>query len=468
MGVKRPTRRLWRRARALAGVFVAALLVCAAGAVAAGAPAHALPPKPLFQLPFPCGQNWALFSYPGHDPNDKKIDMQRVGGVTNGSPVVASYGGVVHSFGSPGGIEINHGGGWFSLYLHMPTRTVSVGQRVAMGQQIGTVGNVGTKDPHLHYELRYDANGDGDSTNAEIVHASFNGVEYNMGANGERSYNVTSRNCGGDPGRPSAIAGTLGDLDGAGKADLLAMTPDGSLYVYPNTGAPGSTVWGSRILVCTGCGAFDSLTVADFNADRKADLLVRDNGNLYVYPNTGPPGSITWGARYLVCGGCGAFDAVTAGDMNGDGKTDLVVRENGTNIYVYPNTAAAGANPVWGARYLTCGGCGAFDAINVADMNSDGKTDLMVRENGTNIYVYPNTAPTGANPIWGARNLVCSGCAHFDAILAGDLNTDTKTDLLVRDAGNLYVYPNTAPPGATTWGARYLVCSGCGDWRDIN
>jgi hypothetical protein len=110
-------------------------LVALLGVLASGGPAAALPPKPLFQLPFPCGQSWSLFSYSTHNPNDKKIDMQRADGTTRGSPVVASYAGVVHSFGDPGGIEIDHGGGWFSLYLHMPTRTVSVGQRVAQGQR---------------------------------------------------------------------------------------------------------------------------------------------------------------------------------------------------------------------------------------------------------------------------------------------------------------------------------------------
>jgi murein DD-endopeptidase MepM/ murein hydrolase activator NlpD len=107
---------------------------------------------------------------------------------------VASYGGVVHDLGNPGGVEINHGGGWFSLYLHMTNRSVQEGQTVQQGQQIGLTGDVGVDDEHLHYELRFDANGDGDSTNSEIVFASFNGVTYDMGANGERAFNVTSNN----------------------------------------------------------------------------------------------------------------------------------------------------------------------------------------------------------------------------------------------------------------------------------
>ncbi|GIM97518.1 M23 family metallopeptidase [Paractinoplanes toevensis] len=170
-----------------------------------GAPAQALPAKPLFQLPLPCGQTWVLFSYASHNPADRKIDMQSLSGTTTGTNVLASLGGTVHEWFDPGGLEIDHGNGWFTVYLHMRTRSVSPGTRVAQGQKIGEVGNVGTTEPHLHYELLYDSNGNGDGENGEIVTAAFNGVEYPMGASGQNSYNVTSRNCGGAAGSPQTV-----------------------------------------------------------------------------------------------------------------------------------------------------------------------------------------------------------------------------------------------------------------------
>jgi FG-GAP-like repeat len=153
------------------------------------------------------------------------------------------------------------------------------------------------------------------------------------------------------------ITGTQGDLDNAGRADMLAMMPGGDLYVYPNTG----NGWGTRRLVCGGCGDIDSVNVADLNLDGKADLVARfRDGNIWVYPNTGGPGVTAWGARYLTCGLCGSFDAVNTGDVNNDGKPDLVMREAATgNIYLYPNTGAG-----WGSRSLLCGVCGSWRDIN--------------------------------------------------------------------------------------------------------
>jgi hypothetical protein len=82
--------------------------------------------RPDFRLPFACGETWQLQTYEGHAPDDKKLDMYRVGGQTLGAQVVASAAGTVTELFEPGGLEINHGGGWwfFSVYLHVtpPTR----------------------------------------------------------------------------------------------------------------------------------------------------------------------------------------------------------------------------------------------------------------------------------------------------------------------------------------------------------
>jgi Peptidase family M23/PASTA domain len=54
-------------------------------------------------------------------------------------------------------IEISHGGGVSTRYLHMSSLSVVMGQQVTQNTQIGTVGNTGASTctyPHLHYERR--------------------------------------------------------------------------------------------------------------------------------------------------------------------------------------------------------------------------------------------------------------------------------------------------------------------------
>jgi hypothetical protein len=161
-----------------------ALLTTTVSLMLTAAPAQAAGPRPLFQLPFACGDVWRLSTYPNHDDYD--IDMFATTGETDGRPILASYGGtvVLAALGDPDGdgddddsggnrVRIDHGNGWQTRYLHMKDAPmVHVGQKVVRGQQIGRVGKTGDAggDSHLHYEqLR-------DGTDKEhVVESYFNG-----------------------------------------------------------------------------------------------------------------------------------------------------------------------------------------------------------------------------------------------------------------------------------------------------
>lgn len=77
---------------------------------------------------------------------------------SSGNPVIAAASGTVVKsyFSSSYGnyVVISHGGGTMTAYAHMTRRLVSAGDRVAAGQQIGTVGSTGNSTgPHLHFEV---------------------------------------------------------------------------------------------------------------------------------------------------------------------------------------------------------------------------------------------------------------------------------------------------------------------------
>ena len=79
-------------------------------------------------------------------------------GASYGSTIIAADGGTVITAGWVSGygncVVISHGGGVSTLYGHMSSIAVSVGQGVSQGQTIGYVGSTGNSTgPHLHWEV---------------------------------------------------------------------------------------------------------------------------------------------------------------------------------------------------------------------------------------------------------------------------------------------------------------------------
>lgn len=76
-----------------------------------------------------------------------------VKGVASGTVVSAGWSG---SYGNE--VVIQHDDGHFSQYAHLSSLSVSAGQSVEGGQQIGLVGSTGNSTgPHLHFEVRTSA-----------------------------------------------------------------------------------------------------------------------------------------------------------------------------------------------------------------------------------------------------------------------------------------------------------------------
>jgi murein DD-endopeptidase MepM/ murein hydrolase activator NlpD len=78
-----------------------------------------------------------------------------------GTPVLSAMAGEVIDAGPASGfgqwVRVQHGGGVITVYGHVATFTVNVGQTVGPGDQIATMGNEGqSTGPHLHFEVHQD------------------------------------------------------------------------------------------------------------------------------------------------------------------------------------------------------------------------------------------------------------------------------------------------------------------------
>jgi murein DD-endopeptidase MepM/ murein hydrolase activator NlpD len=133
-------------------LFAVALVV-----VLGAAPAQAAPGND-YEMPFPCGQAWTGTTRPTHSPSSRAVDWNRPDDV--GDPVVAAAPGTVtvatYSNVSYGNwVRLAHANGESTVYAHLQSLAVKVGQTVDQGSLVGALGTSGNSSgPHLHFEER--------------------------------------------------------------------------------------------------------------------------------------------------------------------------------------------------------------------------------------------------------------------------------------------------------------------------
>ncbi len=93
----------------------------------------------------------------GFKPMHMAIDI----GAPTGTPVVAADSGYVvtvawSEYGYGKYVVVDHGNGLQTLYSHLHTVLVQIGQSIGKGERIGSIGATGrATGPHLHFEIRY-------------------------------------------------------------------------------------------------------------------------------------------------------------------------------------------------------------------------------------------------------------------------------------------------------------------------
>ncbi|MCP3975558.1 MAG: hypothetical protein GY720_13820, partial [bacterium] len=293
--------------------------------------------------------------------------------------------------------------------------------------------------------------------------------------------------------------GTAGDVNGDDYSDVIVgaylydngQTNEGRVYVYTGTASGLSTTadWTAESDQASAEFGFSVDAAGDVNGDGYSDIIVgarrydnneTDEGGAFVYHGsaTGLSTSAAWTAVGNQDDAAFGSAVSTAGDVNGDGYSDIIIGARRYNngeagegqAYVYHGSATGlvGTTADWMAESNQSWAMFGFSVNTAGDVNGDGYDDVIVGalqyDNGETdegrVYVYTGTVTgLGTTADWTAESDQASAKFGRSVGTAGDVNGDGYADVIIgafgydsgqTNEGRTYVYTGTVTGLSTT------------------
>lgn len=234
------------------------------------------------------------------------------------------------------------------------------------------------------------------------------GVGY-LGANGDLATGLAS-----------------GDLDGDGFIDLVLTTSDANgaeVQVFYNN---ASGLLSAPFVIPI--QQMNTVAIADVTSDGIPDIVLRHSDGIAVIPQTTVG---VFGSEQLVSGGCSSGDTQLAiADLNGDGRLDAVTLGCGGGLNYF--LQSSGGQLQSGTAVAT--GTSMAAQFTAGDLDGDGVTDVAISDRS-------NTTAPNVFALYGVQSALPGApvALPFQAtqsqryagpVAIGDLNGDGRTDIV--------------------------------------
>jgi peptidyl-Asp metalloendopeptidase len=165
----------------------------------------------------------------------------------------------------------------------------------------------------------------------------------------------------------------------------------------------------------------------DINGDGRSDIALRNFGvERFTYFNMNGAAYTTGSYDYMV----NTYAVATSGDYNGDGRADFVWRNDTARVlYMWFSTAGGFV------QQFVSGFPAGWQIVGSGDVNQDGKDDILWRNSATEQFSY--WVMNGAQVTSSAASYMVN---TYSVAATGDFNGDGRTDVVwLRPGFNIYM-----------------------------
>ncbi len=359
----------------------------------------------------------------------------------------------------------------------------------------------GPSDPFYYTQFGSSVAGAGDINNDGYDDIIIGAPEYDNGERDEGAafvyYGYSSENNSLDVELESNQEGaclgysvsSAGDVNGDGYSDVIVGAPyydngetdEGAVFVYygSDTGLSINYDWMGESNQDSAFYGYSVSSAGDVNGDGYSDIIVgvpyydngeTDEGAVFVYygSDTGLSINYDWMGEYNQEGSCYGYSVASAGDVNGDGYSDVIVGSpkydfgqinEGKAFVYYGSSAGLSSSWDWTDESNQTGAWYGMRVAGGGDFNGDGYSDIAVSapfydNGGTDegkvfIYYGGSSGLISYSYSYTMEGDQDSARFGYSVASAGDVNGDGYSDLIISapyydngatDEGKVFVY----------------------------